>query len=90
MARTGAKIDFSRLFVYYNARGIANYYYAKWAEEEAANKTGQENEKEEEEEEEEQEDYETITDNGSSIMFAIVAMQQMGICEEGTWDFDVS
>jgi Papain family cysteine protease len=100
MARSGEKVDFSRLFVYYNARDAE-----KRAAEEAEEKVDPDDEGEEsdpadegeesdpdddgEESDPEDEGLYGITDSGCTINFALSALKVQGICKEETWDYEV-
>jgi hypothetical protein len=81
MARSGEKVDFSRLFVYYNARDVENRIVAQRAAEEAK-ETGEYFDPDDE-------SWYEITDSGSSIYYALCALQVRGICKEETWDYEV-
>lgn len=61
MNRLEQEVDFSRLFVYYNARRLALEYFGE----------------------------DRIRDQGSSITFALLSLQDEGICHEETWAYEV-
>jgi hypothetical protein len=81
MARSGQKVDFSRLFVYYNARWVANTLRARQAANAAAEKG--------EEFDLNDESLYVISDDGSSICLALCALEAWGVCKEETWDYEV-
>ncbi|CAB9506488.1 peptidase C1A, papain [Seminavis robusta] len=74
MKRNGVSIDFSRLFVYYNARVKA------MEEEEKA-------EDDDDEGEEKQEGQ--LEDEGSHIGLGLQSLIDLGVCREKTWGYDL-
>jgi hypothetical protein len=81
MARSGDKVDFSRLFVYYNARHLGNFLHVRWAAAQAA--------AEDKEFDPDDDDLYAITDDGCRTINAFRALMVYGVCREETWDYEV-